>query len=251
MPVSRGLLLAATPAELAGAVVTAQAARAGRVEPLGMVRAPLDVVCQQLIGMACAGEQVADEAFDLIRRAGPMAEPDAGGFRRLPRLPRRRAGAPAGAFEPEPDAAALDFAADLETERPVRPPQPPGRPLVLEQRRDDQLGGVGSRHGDGRRDRHARGRVRRAAHPGDRFVLDGRASSSADSSTSTLLARSARASRACRAGRARRQSLSPELARELAGFRAEAGQRLIDGPPPLRSLAQSKPLSSTTKPQPF
>ena len=32
---SRGLLLAATPAELAGAAITAQAARAGRVEPLG------------------------------------------------------------------------------------------------------------------------------------------------------------------------------------------------------------------------
>ena len=40
---SRGLLLAATPAELAGVAITARAARAGRVEPLGMVRAPLDV----------------------------------------------------------------------------------------------------------------------------------------------------------------------------------------------------------------
>ncbi len=71
---SRGLLVAATPAELAGAAVTAQAARAGRVEPLGMVRAPLDVLCQQLIGMACNGDQCANEAFDLIRNALPMAE---------------------------------------------------------------------------------------------------------------------------------------------------------------------------------
>ena len=71
---SRGLLLAATPAELAGAAVTAQAARAGRVEPLGTVRAPLDVLCQQLIGMACNGDQCADEAFELIRNALPMAE---------------------------------------------------------------------------------------------------------------------------------------------------------------------------------
>ena len=55
--ISRGLMLAATHAELAGAAITAQAARAGRVEPLGVVNAPLDVVCQQLIGMACAGEQ--------------------------------------------------------------------------------------------------------------------------------------------------------------------------------------------------
>ena len=52
---SRGLMLAATAAELAGAVVTARAARAGRLEPLRMVEAPLDVVCQQLLAMACAG----------------------------------------------------------------------------------------------------------------------------------------------------------------------------------------------------
>ena len=53
---SRGLMLAATAAELAGAVVTARAARAGRLEPLRMVEAPLDVVCQQLLAMACAEE---------------------------------------------------------------------------------------------------------------------------------------------------------------------------------------------------
>ena len=35
---SRGLLLAATPAELAGAIITARAALAGRVEPLRMIR---------------------------------------------------------------------------------------------------------------------------------------------------------------------------------------------------------------------
>ena len=52
---SRGLILAATAAEIAGAVVTARAARAGRLEPLRMVEAPLDVVCQQLLAMACAG----------------------------------------------------------------------------------------------------------------------------------------------------------------------------------------------------
>ena len=41
---SRGLLLAATPGELVGALVTARAARAGRVEPIRGVAAPLDVV---------------------------------------------------------------------------------------------------------------------------------------------------------------------------------------------------------------
>ena len=102
--VSRGLLLAATHAELAGAAITAQAARAGRVEPLGMVRAPLDVVCQQLIGMACAGEQDANAAFDLIRKAGPMAELTRADFDDCLDFLAGKLDAPAGAFEPEAGA---------------------------------------------------------------------------------------------------------------------------------------------------
>ncbi len=70
---SRGMLLASTPAELAGAVITAGAATAGRIEPMRMIEAPLDVVCQQLVGMACPGEQSADAAFALFRKTGPMA----------------------------------------------------------------------------------------------------------------------------------------------------------------------------------
>src|SRR5262249_46054512 len=70
---SRGVILAATPAELAGGGVTAWAAREGHVEPLRAVRAPLDVLCQQLIGMACGGEWPCDEAFALVRRSDPMS----------------------------------------------------------------------------------------------------------------------------------------------------------------------------------
>ena len=71
---SRGILLAATPAEIAGAIITARAARAGRVEPLRMIGAPLDVVCQQLVSMACSGEHNAEQVFELFRKAGPMAD---------------------------------------------------------------------------------------------------------------------------------------------------------------------------------
>ena len=71
---SRGLLLAATPAELVGAADHGEG-RAGRPGRAAARRfsAPLDVVCQQLVGMACAGEQSVDAAFELIRKAGPMA----------------------------------------------------------------------------------------------------------------------------------------------------------------------------------
>ena len=100
-----GLMLAATPAELAGAVVTAEAARAGRVEPLRPVDAPLDVLCQQLIGMACGGEWSADDAFALVRKAGPMADLTRADFDACLAFLAGDLAAPAGAFEPEPGAA--------------------------------------------------------------------------------------------------------------------------------------------------
>src|SRR5262249_14441121 len=71
---ARGLLLAAAPGELIGAMITARAAQAGAVEPLRMITAPLDVVCQQLVGMACEGEQSVASAFELLRKAGPMSQ---------------------------------------------------------------------------------------------------------------------------------------------------------------------------------
>ena len=102
--VSRGLLLAATHAELVSAAITARAARAGRVEPLGVVHSPLDVVCQQLVGMACAGEQDANAAFDLIRKAGPMAGLMRADFDDCLDFLAGKLAAPAGALEPEAGA---------------------------------------------------------------------------------------------------------------------------------------------------
>ncbi|HWE38122.1 MAG TPA: DEAD/DEAH box helicase, partial [Isosphaeraceae bacterium] len=97
---TRGLLLAASPAELMGAAVTARAAIDGRIEPLRMVENPLDVLCQQLIGMACAGEWSADEAFALIRRAGPMATLSRHDFDACLDFLAGELAAPSGAYEP-------------------------------------------------------------------------------------------------------------------------------------------------------
>ena len=101
----RGLLLAATPAELAGAVVTAEAARAGRVEPLRPIRGPLDVLCQQLIGMACGGEWSADDAYALVRKSAPMADLSRADFDACLDFLAGDLAAPPGAFEPEPGSA--------------------------------------------------------------------------------------------------------------------------------------------------
>ncbi len=67
----RGLVLTASPAELLEAAVTGAAGRSGQVEPLRVPRHPLDVLCQQLVGMAMAGSWHPDEAFALVRGAYP------------------------------------------------------------------------------------------------------------------------------------------------------------------------------------
>jgi ATP-dependent Lhr-like helicase len=226
---SRGLLLAASAAELAGAVITARGAMAGQVEPLRMIRAPLDVVCQQLIGMACAGEQNVTDAFALFRKAGPMAELDRADFDACLASLAGELPAAAGAFEPAPGAAprwtspriwkrgdwfglhsrrvARWFALNVGTicsEPTVR---------VLN-------GGV------------AVGTLEAAYAerlvPGDRFVLDGRAFTFRRLRGSILHARLDQGEPSLPRWTSDRQSLSFELARELAGFREEAGRRLLE-----------------------
>jgi ATP-dependent Lhr-like helicase len=70
----RGLVLASTPGELFEAAVTAASGQAGQLETLQMVPAPLDVLCQQLLGMAAQQHWTADEAFSLVRRAHPYRD---------------------------------------------------------------------------------------------------------------------------------------------------------------------------------
>ncbi len=67
----RGLVLAANAGELLEAAVTAAATRSAQCEALCVPDHPLDVLCQQLLGMAAARPWTADEAFALARRAHP------------------------------------------------------------------------------------------------------------------------------------------------------------------------------------
>jgi ATP-dependent Lhr-like helicase len=226
---SRGLLLAATPGELAGAVVTAQAARAGRIEPLSMLRAPLDVVCQQLIGMACAGEQQVDAAYELIGMAGPMADLTRTDFDDCMKFLSGRLGAPAGAFEPEPGVP----------------------PRWTSPRIWQNAGRFGLRNCRVARwfrtnvgTIHSEPAVRVVAEgvavgtleasyaerlvPGDRFVLDGRSLEFRRLDGASLLARHAGGQPSLPRWTSDRQSLSSELASDLAGFRAEASRLLAE-----------------------
>jgi ATP-dependent Lhr-like helicase len=70
----RGLVLTSTPAELLEAVVTGSSGHLTQIEPLAIPEHPLDVLCQQLLGMAACGWWPKTEAFDLVRRAYPYRE---------------------------------------------------------------------------------------------------------------------------------------------------------------------------------
>jgi ATP-dependent Lhr-like helicase len=70
----RGLVLTASPAELLEAAVTAASGRSAQCEPLRVPAAPLDVLCQQLLGLAAAGAWSAADAFTLVRRAWPYRD---------------------------------------------------------------------------------------------------------------------------------------------------------------------------------
>jgi ATP-dependent Lhr-like helicase len=224
---SRGLMLAATPAELAGAAVTARAARRGHVEPLKMVRAPLDVVCQQLVGMACAGDQEIDATFQLFRRAGSMAALARADFDDCVAFLAGELPGPAGATEPEPAGAPRwtsprlwksDSRFGLHSRRVARWFWSNVGTIYSEETVRVVEGGVAV----GTLEATYAERLA----PGDRFVLDGRVLEFRRLVKSIVYTRPRGGDPSLPRWTSDRQSLSCELARALAAFRAEAARRL-------------------------
>ena len=232
---TRGLILAATPAELAGAVVTAHAALSGRVEPLRAINAPLDVLCQQLIGMASADEWSSDEAFELVRRAAPMEDLTRADFDACLDFLAGDLASPAGAFEPEPGA----------TPRWTSPRiwKSKGR-FAIKSRRVIRWfwGNVGTITSEesvrvqssGLEVGTLEGAYAERLMPGDTFVLDGRAWEFRRLEGLTVQARPAGSAPDLPRWTSDRQGLSAELARDLARFRADASQALQESPSSLR-----------------
>ncbi len=233
---TRGLLLAATAAELAGAAVTAKAAREGRVEPLRSVQAPLDVLCQQLIGMACGDEWGGDEAFALIRRAGSMADLTRADFDACLSSLAGDLPAPAGAFEPEPGAAPRWTSPRIWRQKGrfgIR-----GGRVVRWFR--GNVGTITSEESirvlaDGTRIGTLEGAYAERLQAGDRFVLDGRALEFLRIEGLSVHARTAGGEPNLPRWSSDRQSLSAELARDLAAFRDDAAKAMADGPAALRA----------------
>jgi ATP-dependent helicase Lhr and Lhr-like helicase len=70
---SRGTLIGTGIDDLIECLAIAHEARRARIEPIHIPQAPLDVLAQQLVGMAVAAPFAPDDAFALARRAGPYA----------------------------------------------------------------------------------------------------------------------------------------------------------------------------------
>ncbi len=234
---TRGLLLAATAAEIAGAAVTVKAAREGRVEPLRPIAAPLDVLCQQILGMACAGEWSADDAFALLRRAAPFADLPRTDFDACLAFLAGDFASPAGAFEPEPGAAPRWTAPRLWKHQ--------GR-FGLRSRRVARwfranVGTITSEESvrvdiDGTLVGTLEGAYAERLQPGDRFVLDGRALEFRRLDGLTVHAQPSGGGEAnLPRWSSDRQSLSAELARDLAAFRDHASKVHAEGPAALRA----------------
>jgi ATP-dependent Lhr-like helicase len=233
----RGLILAATPAELAGAAVTADAARAGRIESIALADSPLDVLCQQLIGIAAHGEVASDDAFALVRRAAPFATLARADFDACLDFLAGELPSPPGAFEPEPGAVPRFTAPRLWRHS--------GRFGVRSRRVVRWLwrnvGTILSEEStrvlvDGAEIGRLESAYAERLTPGDRFVLDGRALEFRRIEGLSLHAVASAGEPDLPRWSSDRQSLSPELARELADFRDEAARRLtLDGPEALRA----------------
>jgi ATP-dependent Lhr-like helicase len=72
----RGLVLTSGAAELLEAVVTVASGVHGQCEPASLGDGPQDVLCQHLLGEACAGGFRPGHLFELCRRAAPYASLD-------------------------------------------------------------------------------------------------------------------------------------------------------------------------------
>jgi ATP-dependent Lhr-like helicase len=234
---TRGILLAATPAELAGAAVTASAARERRIEPLRAIANPLDVLCQQLLGMACAGERSADEAFELVRKSAPFEDLERADFDDCLAFLAGDLAAPAGAYEPEPGANPRWTSPRIWRSRGLFGVR--SRRVVRWLR--SNIGTITSEESlavivEDRLLGTLEGAYAERLQPGDRFVLDGRALEFRRTEGRALHARSASGDPELPRWSSDRQSLSAELARDLAQFRDEAARlHTFEGPAALRA----------------
>ena len=231
----RGLVLTASAAELCEAAVTCAAGHAGQAEPTAPLVAPLDVLCQQLLGMACVRDWAPDEAFALVRRAGPFRDLNRADFNGcLDYLSGRRRDGTAWLPERLRWAAGRFTLLDRRTMRllwrnlgTILSEEP--RPVVqeIDDKNDltthDLIGHVDEAYAD-------------RLQPGDRFVLDGRCLEVRQQTRGQVVVHEVLGKPTFPQWAGGEWPVTPKLAERLYLLRVRAAEALREGPAALHRL---------------
>ena len=224
-----GLVLTASPAELMEATVTCASGRSNEYDRLTVADKPLDVLCQQLLGMAAQRSWTSEEARTLVRRAYPyrnLSDDDFAGC--LDYLSGRRRD---GSDWLPPRLAWASERWSLLDERTAR---------ILRQNIGtilaDDAAKVRLREGDkiGEVDEGFADRLK----PGDRFLLGGRVLEYRNVENGTVLVDEAVGVPATPRWGGAGWVMAPELARRLYALRVRAAEALRDGVQSLRLLLE-------------
>jgi len=246
--VRRGLVLTSTPAELLEMAVTGADSRSARCEPLRTPPPPLDVLCQQLVGMACQRPWHPDEAFTLAKSAYPfrdLSRPDfddcidylsgrhRDGTSWLPSRLRWRG----DEFTIVDAATARLLRRNLGTIIAEEP-----RPVCIESRRPEASGDDFGPSADVPLDAvgHVDDAFADRLRPGDRFLLDGRCLELRRDEARSLVVAEVPAYSRAPVWQGSGLALSPELARRLYLLRTRAVEALREGPAALARLLREE-----------
>ncbi len=244
--VKRGLVLTATAAELLEAVVTGASGQAAQCEPLRVPVQPLDVLCQQLLGMAAAGAWQAEEVFQQVRRSYPYRHLDRRDFEDClaylqgwdrdgePWLPARLC-CVAGRYSIQDQRTArllrrnlgTILAEEIATVVFSREPQASVEAALARgsrlNKRNLTIGQVDRAYAE-------------RLQPGDRFLLDGRCLECKRVEGMTVVVEEVLGRPVAPRWGGEGWPLSPELARRLYLLRMQAAEALRDGPASLAEL---------------
>ncbi len=224
----RGLLVCSHPSEILEAGVTATSGRLRQIEPIAIPDHPLDVLCQQLVGMGIGRAWSRESAFALVRRAFPYRELSADDFDACLRYLRGQ----------RPDGttwlpARLDEIDGQFTVASRRTAKLIGRNLgtiVAEEPRLVRIDGD-----DGFVIGELDETYANTLHPGDRFLLDSRCLTLTRANGREMIVRETPGAPLVPHWYGGGVRIPEELARRLYDLRAEAAEALRDGPAALQT----------------
>ena len=235
-----GTILAAHPGELASAVVTARAVREGRIEEIHSIDCPLDVLCQQLIGIACGDDSHADTIYQMVRKSWAFRSLERADFDTCLNYLSGDLAAPAGAYQKEQGAAPRWTSPRLWKS---------GGFFGIRHRRVIRwfrmnCGTIYSEESlvvmsGGRRIGQLEQPYADRLQPGDRFCLDGRTLEFKRIDQNIIVARDTGGDSMMPQWTSERPGLSAALAKELVIFREKLGRLIVDDPGQARFWLQT------------